>query len=225
MDVTKCRNANRQAGEPLSKRGTCLRLWRRGDVRDTLYRVLTAPSYPRLWGMQLTPSGPVNTRSLTDADLAELLSRLAGRQRSGAGLAGVGRVDPVLDAWVEMLLPRFDGDECCFFTGTYRDAYGYPNGLMKADNVLRDFKRFLSRHNLENSPWVVCAEPHQERDIWHCHALIANCSPATRDLLKADWTTTRGWADAPQLHDGGVSYTTKYALKGSDAVLFDWNLS
>jgi hypothetical protein len=153
-----------------------------------------------------------------------LAARLAARQRSGGGVGGP-RLDPLLDAWVEMLLPHFSGDESCFFTGTYRDAYGYPNGMMKPDNVLRDFKRFLTRHDLDQNAWVVCAEPHQEREIWHCHALLANAGQATRALIKADWTHTRGWADAPQLHDGGVNYCTKYALKGTEAVLFDWNLS
>lgn len=226
MESKAQRNKNRVAGSPLPRRGTCLKLWKRSDVRNTLYRVLTTPRHPRDWGLAITPSGPVHLGTMTEEDRLRLAAAaLAGRQRSGAGRGAAHRVDPVLDAWVEMLLPYFSDGECCFFTGTYRDAYGYPNGMMKPTNVLRDFKRFLALHGVDANQWVVCAEPHQERQIWHCHALLADCPAEVRVVLESEWTRTRGWSDAPQLHDGGVNYVTKYALKGSDAILFDWNLS
>lgn len=216
------RNAGRAAGSPLPVRGTCLRLWKRSDVRDALWKVLNTPSAPRTYGIQLQPSGSVSLATITD----EIRERLDAAARTQAvARAGCARIDPVLDAWVELLLPFFSDENCCFFTGTYRDAYGYPNGLMKPNNVLRDFKRFLDTHNLSKSAWVVCAEPHQERDIWHCHALLADCPAATRSMLEAAWLASRGWASAHPLHDGGVSYCTKYALKGSDSVMFEWNLS
>lgn len=212
------RNAGR-AGQPLPIRGSCLRLWKRSAVKDALWRVLTAPSTPRTYGLQTPPPLPVVVSAISDEVWGRLASAGAPAQRHAGR-----RDDPVLDAWVEMLLPYFSDDDCCFFTGSYRDAYGYPNGMMKPANVLRDFKRFLAVHELEDVAWVVCAEPHQERDIWHCHALLANCPGFTRATLEASWTTTRGWSTAHPLHDGGVSYCTKYALKGSDAVMFDWNL-
>lgn len=225
MDKTKLRNAHRAAGTPLPIRGTCLKLWTRSAIRDALYRVYTdTPSSVRRlrpWALDTRPSGLVTSSPLTDA-IRERLSS----DESPVGAVGGGalvRVDPVRDAWVEMLLPYF-ADDGCFFTGTYRDDYGYPHGLMKPDNVLRDFKRFLSVEDFGRA-FVVCAEPHQERSIWHCHALLAECSDSDRDGLQAAWTETRGWCSAPSLHDGGVNYVTKYAMKSGDAVLFDWCLS
>lgn len=165
---------------------------------------------------------PVFAGTMSDADLDALQSAGAARQRSGGSPAA--RTDAVLEAWVAMMRPYFAGPDSCFFTGTYRDAYGYPNGITKPENVLRDFKRFLSAQG-HTAAWVVCAEPHQDREIWHCHALLANCSESARAILKAEWGATRGYADAPALLDGGVNYCTKYALKGSNSIMFDWNLS
>lgn len=212
------RNADRVAGEPLPVRGSCLRLWKRAAVKDALYRALTAPSAPRVYGYPMPPAQPVKQYCVGKG---VFVGDAAASQRSG----GEPRPDALLEAWVGMLRPYFSESDCCFFTGTYRDAYGYPNGITKPDNILRDFKRFLVDQGHDRNAWVVCAEPHQERDIWHCHALLANCDEATRAALKSAWYASRGGADAYPLLDGGVSYCTKYALKGSDSILFDWNLS
>lgn len=201
--------------------GSCLSLWKRSTIKDALYETLTRPSYPRRYGIEVKPSGVIRTSTLDPDEVAQL------RRRQAAGGAGAGnhRVDPVRDAWIEMLLPHFSEADCCFFTGTYSDAYGYPNGMMKPDNVLRDWRRFLKKHHLEHTDWVVCAEPHQERAIWHVHALLADCDKKMRQMLKADWGATRGGADAPRLHDGGVNYATKYALKSGESIMFDWCLT
>jgi len=127
---------------------------------------------------------------------------------------------------VAMVRPHFAEVESAFFTGTYRDDVGYAGGLMMPRNVLADWRRFLRRHDLENHDWVVAAQRHQERDILHLHALVADCDERTRDELVADWNLTRGFSSGPRLTDGGVAYCTRYALQQvREEVTFDWRLS
>lgn len=233
FDKTKLRNHGRAAGDPLvshdlvtrsQMHGSCLQLWKRSDIRDAVHAVLTAPSYPSLPRAVPPPPGPVLRYEVCGACVGFLAEERAAADKRELPRRPP-RLDPVLDAWCEMLMAYFYGDGHCFFTGTYRDEYGYPNGLMKPDNVLRDFKRWLKSHDLLDGYWVVCAEPHQERDIWHVHALLGNVTLGRQDELERDWSITRGWAKARPLHDGGIMYATKYALKGQESCRFDWNLS
>lgn len=226
MDRTKCRNASRTAGEPLPVRGSCLTLWKRSAIRDELHRVLTAPTFPRSYGMKMPPPRAVIVSHAAGDELQRMRAEMGAAQAASAAAAAARplRADPVRDAWIEMLLPHFSDADCCFFTGTYSDEYGYPHGLMLPRNALADFRRFLADEGYQDNAWVVCAEPHQCRPIWHHHALLAGVDAAAGAHLKAAWVSSRGWADAPPLHDGGVCYATKYATKSGNEVLFEWNL-
>lgn len=226
MDKTRCRNHGRAAGTPLNPRGTCLRLWRKSAIRDELHRTLNRPSYPRCYGYPMPPENPTSNGQLSGSELDALWDSCGeGDAAASEARRATRPQDPVMLAWIEMLLGYFDGDSCSFVTLTYSDAYGYPNGMTKPDNCLRDFKRFLAAHKLDSEHWVVCAEPHQERSIWHMHALLANCPPDLQAALEAEWSATRGHSSFAPLHDGGVNYATKYALKGSDSIRFDWHLT
>jgi hypothetical protein len=133
-------------------------------------------------------------------------------------------LDQVRDAWVELVRERLGSERVCFFSGSYRDDYGYPHGLMLARNVQRDFKRFLTEYGYDDCDWVCAVERHPSgRDILHCHALLSNMTDCEMVGLEHDWTESRGWSKAVRCHDGGVRYTCKYALKGADDTLFDWS--
>lgn len=224
LDRAKCRNANRVAGEPLPIRGSCLSLWKHATVRDELHRILTTPSYPRQYGVQLPPPRPVELSWLSPEQVDQLRDEAREARAASAAARVPARRDPVRDAWVAMLLPYFADTESCFFTGTYSDGYGFPHGLVSARNALRDWRRFLHAHELDRGIWVVAAEPHQERPIWHLHGLLKGLDAAARAEVAAAWQESRGWAQAAPLHDGGVAYATKYAVKCGDTVAFDWNL-
>jgi hypothetical protein len=115
-----------------------------------------------------------------------------------------------------------------FFTATYSDAYGYPHGLMKARNVLADFRRFLVSQGIDHLDWVCAVELHKFRDILHLHALISGLGDfETRCALERAWReSSRGQqVTADPLLDRGLQYCTKYALKGVDAAEFDWSFS
>lgn len=127
------------------------------------------------------------------------------------------------EAWVSWLAPVFAGTQSCYFTGTYSDAYGYPNGLMLVRNVHADFRRFLQSFEFD-SRYIVGVEHHAYRDILHLHAILEG--PMTDDQMrwvKAWWSAERGHARALPVLDGCASYVTKYALKG-DTDSFEWRL-
>jgi len=136
--------------------------------------------------------------------------------------------DPLQEAWCSMVQEHMSGDGDCFFTGTYSDGYGYAHGLMKSHNVLKDFKRFLASVDLDTSSWVCAVELHKFRDILHVHALISGAGDFdARVVLEQFWRSSgRGLlVTAAPLLDRGVSYCTKYALKGQDAATFDWSFA
>jgi len=138
---------------------------------------------------------------------------------------------------VGFLEPRFP-EGSLYFTGTYSDEYGVPNGLMKVRNVHRDFRRFLGDIGFAGD-FVCGVEKHQYRDVLHLHGILAPLPPrlllaseplgdssgASMDAayLKGRWGADRGYARVLPVLDGCVSYVTKYALKG-DAESFDWRL-
>lgn len=128
------------------------------------------------------------------------------------------------DAWIAWLSPLFAGTQSCYFTGTYSDDYGLPNGLMLARNVHKDFRRFLDSFGYEGR-FINGVEHHQYRDVLHLHAILEG--PFTDEQMrwvKRWWASERGHARALPVLDGCASYVTKYALKG-DTESFDWRLS
>jgi len=136
--------------------------------------------------------------------------------------------DPLQDAWCSMVQEHMSGDGDCFFTGTYSDVYGYAHGLMKSRNVVKDFERFLTSQGLDSRSWVCAVELHKCRDILHLHALISGVGDFdSRVRLEQAWrSSSRGLlVTAEPLLDRGVSYCTKYALKGQNAADFEWSFA
>lgn len=130
------------------------------------------------------------------------------------------------EAWIRWLAPHFPKGSA-YFTGTYGDEYGLPNGLMLARNVHHDFRRFLVERGLTDREFINGVEQHKYRDgnVLHCHAIIGgDFSDLDRRLLKAEWQADRGFCRVLPVLDGCASYVTKYALKG-DTEHFDWNLA
>lgn len=148
---------------------------------------------------------------------------LGGVGAGGGGLILAAGSTP-RDAWIEWLSPVFGTNQSCYFTGTYSDDYGYPNGLMATRNVHKDFRRFLESFDYDRR-YIVGVEPHQWRDILHLHAVLEG--PFTDEQMrwvKGFWSLERGHARALPVLDGCASYVTKYALKG-DSDNFEWRLS
>jgi len=113
-----------------------------------------------------------------------------------------------------------------YFTGTYSDDYGLPNGLMLQRNVHKDFRRWLDKEtDLDSHDFVCAVERHAYRDVLHLHAMVAG-SFTTEHLAyyKAMWAATRGHARALPILDGCASYVTKYALK-NDTDALDFRLT
>lgn len=140
--------------------------------------------------------------------------------------AGAGR-GSVRAAWVDWLAPVFADTDSAYFTGTYSDDYGIPNGLMLSRNVHKDVLRFLDREihaDFARRPFICGVEKHLYRDVLHWHGIIQG--PFTQDelaYLKGMWAATRGHARVLPVTDGCASYVTKYALKG-DTDSFEWRL-
>lgn len=157
-----------------------------------------------------SPAAPASKRSV------------AGAGGAGGGLILAAGTTP-REAWVSWLSPVFAGSDSCYFTGTYSDDYGYPNGLMASRNVHKDFRRFLESFDYSGQ-YIVGVEPHAWRDILHLHAILEG--PMTEEQMrwvKLHWSTERGHARALPVLDGCESYITKYALKG-DTDNFEWRL-
>jgi len=128
------------------------------------------------------------------------------------------------DAWIQWLRPHFDGNESAYFTGTYSDEYGIPNGLMKAHNVHKDVRNFLHSLALDDRRFIIGVESHRWRDVLHWHGIIEGAfSPIELQILKAAWASERGHGRALPVLDGCASYVTKYALK-ADTDNFDFEL-
>jgi hypothetical protein len=195
--------------------GSCMVLWRHQDVRSALW----ASRQPRRASAEAPPARAVRVGVVAPGELERLRDRDAPPLRAIAPPLA----DPVRDAWVDLVTGRLAGQEVCFFTGTYRDDYGFSMGLMAARNVQRDFRRFLKEQGLEAIDWVCAVEPHRYRVILHLHALLAGVDPRRSDELKRAWDLSRGWSTAPVCTDGGISYTCKYALKAAEADSFAWS--
>lgn len=129
------------------------------------------------------------------------------------------------EAWVAWLSPRFADNGSAYFTGTYGDKYGVPNGLMLARNVHKDFRRYLKELGLDDRDFINGVEQHRYRDVLHLHAMIRGpFTPENIEYLKRWWEVDRGFARSLPVLDGCASYVTKYALKG-DTESFDWRLT
>lgn len=127
-------------------------------------------------------------------------------------------------AWVAWLSPVFAGNDSCYFTGTYRDDYGFDNGLMLPRNVFKDFARYMASWGFSGR-YIVGVEQHQYRDILHLHGILEGpFTTEQRHWIKDYWEAQRGYARALPVLDGCASYVTKYALKG-DTDNFEWRLS
>jgi len=145
-----------------------------------------------------------------------------GGSQGGGGLLLAPGTTP-REAWVAWLSPRFPTGSA-YFTGTYSDEYGYPNGLTLARNVHKDFRRYLDSFGFEGD-FICGVEPHRYRDVLHLHGILqGDFTPKQLQFLKAWWSLDRGHARVLPVLDGCASYVTKYALKG-DTESFDWNLS
>lgn len=132
------------------------------------------------------------------------------------------------EGWIQWLQPRFlpSGDgHCAYFTGTYKDEYGYSYGLTLPRNVHKDFRRFLKEVRLDSTDFICGVERHRYRDVLHLHAVVHGAFSAEQlRFLKRWWSVDRGHARVLPVLDGCVSYITKYALK-HDTDSFDWRLS
>lgn len=143
-----------------------------------------------------------------------------GRSRAKAESAPHG----LRATWVDWLSPHFHDNESCYFTGTYSDDYGVPNGLMAARNVHKDWKRYLESFGYEGK-YIVAVEKHLYRDVLHLHGILAGpFTDEQRTWLKRWWAADRGHCKALPVLDGCESYITKYALK-TDTDCFEWRLS
>lgn len=191
-------------------------LWSRRDMRDALWAARTTRP-PHVAASADAAPALVRVSHLTRDEVEEMPRRPL--------FMGMGRGpldDPVRDAWVELVRSKMAGEDVCFFTGTYRDDYGYSFGLMKAHNVQRDWRRFLREQGLEDNSWVCAVESHKYRVVLHLHALLAGVSQERADQLAHAWNESRGWSSAPRCTDGGVAYTCKYALKAAEGDSFEW---
>jgi len=198
--------------------GSCMALWKRADVRAALWAACRTNAYAAPCVSQA--SGPVRSSRVDKEQFAALLAARADEIRQFP----LPREDLVRDAWVSLVHQRLGGEDVCFFTGSYRDDVGYPNGFMLARNVQRDWKRFVAAYGYDTRDWVVAVEKHPSgRDILHVHALLSGMSDTAMNELEHFWTESRGWSKAVRCHDGGVRYTCKYALKGGYTDTFDWS--
>lgn len=213
------------------RRGSCLTLWSRKDVRAAVWqaRMDTCRENEERaklvrYGVLSSPCGAVTRSYLSELEREELAERVD----SARPVYPPRRPDPVLDAWVSFVTAHMTSGsaESCFFSGSYSDQYGYPHGLMLARNVQADFRRALDECGLADREWVNAVEPHPSgRPVLHCHALVSNMTAAERASFEEYWTRTRGWSKAVLLHDGGVAYCAKYALKYGSVDSFDWSWS
>lgn len=163
--------------------------------------------------------GSVVLRSLTDEDRDRLEAR---RRPLPAPLPMRTHDRSLVNAYVDLLLPWFEGYRGLDFTGTYSDAYGYRNGLMLSRNVEADFRRFMSWKGLHHRPWAIGIERHPQthRNVLHLHAIVAgDWTREDCDDFRACWAVHRGHAKAKPVvdADGFCGYVCKHLLKqGSD---------
>lgn len=180
----------------------------------------------RLFPATREHAGGILLRTATADELSDLETRAIARRGPGPIPRG-HEAQKVLDSWVGLLSPYFDGHRAVNLTGTYRDDYGQSHGLMLPRNVRRDFLRAVEHERPHVfTPWCLGIERHNTgRDVLHFHAMLGgDWSDDEITRLKAFWTYTRGWAVAkPVSATGGcVAYCAKHLLKRGD---FDFRVS
>jgi len=161
-------------------------------------------------------------------------SSAAARAPSNSTAHGRQVTDPprnaagVREAWIDWLAPIFPAGSA-YITGTYRDEYGFANGLTLPRNVHKDVGRFINHEEgwlrIDDRRYICGVEQHRYRDILHWHGIIEG--PFTADelrWLRRLWLLDRGYARVLPVRDGCISYVTKYALKANDSEAFDWRL-
>lgn len=172
--------------------------------------------------------GIVRIHTVGDLEISQ--SRFKGELRKPpASLPRNQANQDVLDGWVSLLSPHFDGTAAVNLTGTYRDDYGYSHGLMLPRNVIRDFIAALHHERPDTFlPWCLGVERHNTgRDVLHFHAMIGGeWSQADCEQLRWFWGYSRGWAVAKPVSDAGgcVGYCAKHLLKRGAADNFDFQL-
>lgn len=135
-----------------------------------------------------------------------------------------------VEAWADFLEPHFGQRPALNLTGTYSDAYGYSNGLMRFDNVIKDYKRFLRMLRREREAACIGVELAPQgklsgRPILHFHGLVGgNWSLSDCERIEALWAEHRGWARAKLTNDraGCIEYAAKHLLKQGAADNFDF---
>lgn len=214
--------------------GGCLKLWARRDMKRALFDVYQGKTSP------YRRNAPRSLAQERQSSLGALASPAEDLRANAAGCPmGAGEVraasaggrgllmapgDTPRDAWCHWVAPHFTANDSAYLTGTYSDEYGYCNGLMLVRNVHKDFRNYLLSVGFTGK-YIVGVEQHQYRDILHLHAILEGpYNEQQRELLKAWWSVERGHARVLPVLDGGVSYITKYALKG-DTDAFEWRLS
>lgn len=165
------------------------------------------------------------------ADAAELqdLDNRAIERKSPGRLPRSQANAALLESWVGVLGPHFDGKAAASLTLTYSNEYGYSHGLMLARNVRADFLRAVQHQRPDGFiPWTLGIEHHNTgRDILHAHAMLGGWwFPQDMAEFKAYWTATRGWCRiAPVTASGGcVAYCAKHLLKRGAADNFDFGV-
>jgi hypothetical protein len=181
-----------------------------------------------LWPATREHGSAVLLGQATEEELDDLRIRGLARRRPDPLPRNVAN-QAVLDGWVSLLSPHFDGDSVNL-TGTYSDGYGYSHGLMLPRNVMTDFARAIEHERPGVFlPRCIGVEEHNSgRAVLHFHAMVGGVwSEADRARLEAYWLYSRGWAKAKAVSASGgcVGYCAKHLLKRGAADNFDFQLA
>jgi len=183
-----------------------------------------APSARHLWPATREQGSEIQLRHVREGELEDLAERAIARRRPEP-LPRNQANQAVLDGYVGMFSPHFDGGGAMNLTGTYTDGYGYAHGLMLPRNIIKDFRAFIDQERPGVfDPWLIGVEAHNTgRDILHFHAMVGGTwSEADMERLQARWVYSRGWAVAKSVTAAGgcVAYCAKHLLKrGADDTL------
>jgi len=181
------------------------------------------------WPATREHGSAVELRTADSAELADLENRAIARR--GPDSVRRSLVDQsLLDSWVSLLGPHFDGCDAASVTMTYATDYGYSHGLMLPRNVRSDFLRAVSQQRPNVfTPWGQGIEQHNTgRLILHSHAILGgDWSELDMARFKAMWEATRGWCRIePVTAAGGcVAYCAKHLLKRGAADNFDFQVT
>lgn len=182
-----------------------------------------APSGPRRpdpLGGSCSPASGLRTSRASEEQLSELDQRCKERRRPDP-LPQRERMRDLRDDWAAFL-GEFDLD--VVFTLTFSDEYAEAHLLYCPTSALNSFERFL--HDIGHiGQYLVCAEPHFDRDVPHLHGLMQSMGLPLNNLWR-EWFRTRGRGRfEPPRSDASRYYCTKYALKERDPDVIRFRLS